>query len=216
MGFYELLDYLTWLSPVALFIGAMIGCLRFASLENPYRILVGYLLFELCIDIASRIISWNGSSNLIVIPFMNFAELLLFLGIYSMWLSKKIIPFMVLALVVFVVFFAREVQEIRMLPIGDMQTYTGILEAFFIVIFALLQFMYSLKYPEQMNWQRFSFNAVVLFYFSMKLLFSIPLNFLVNEDSGLSLLFWFAYLFITLFFYSYLILTLWKNGRTPA
>lgn len=213
MGFYELLDWLTWLSPVVLLIGATVGLLRFETLDAVHRLVAGYLLFELCVDIASRLIGHYGKSNLIVIPFMNLVELLIFLRIYRIWLGRKSLPFVLSVLVIFSVFFGYELHEVLTLSVKQMQTYTGILGAFCVVGFSLTLFTFSLREPEKMNWQLFSLNAVVLFYFSVKLVFAIPLNFLVNESSGLSLLFWFAWLFITLFFYSYLIHTLWKNGR---
>jgi hypothetical protein len=213
MGFYELLDLLTWLSPTILLIGSVVGFFRFGTLDGVHRLLTGYLLFELCVDIASRLIGHYGKSNLIVIPFMNLVELLFFLRIYFIWLGRKSLPFVGSVLLIFLVFFVCELYELRMLPVEERQTYTGILGPFWVVGFSLALFTLSLREPEKMNWQLFSLNAVVLFFFSVKLVFAIPLNFLVNEDSGLSLSFWFAWLFITLFFYIYLIRSLWKNGR---
>lgn len=213
MTFYELLDWLTWLSPTILLLGSAVGFYRFGTLDGVHRLIAGYLLFEFCVDITSRLIGHYGHSNLIVIPFMNLIELLLFLRIYAIWLGRKSLPFVLTVLLIFSVCFTSELIEILTLPVGQMQTYTGILGAFCIVGFSLALFTLCLRDPEKMNWQLFSLNAVVLFYFSVKLVFSIPLNFLVNESSGLSLSFWFAWLFITLFFYIYLIHALWKNGR---
>jgi len=216
MTFYDALDYLTWLSPIVLFIGTIVVFAHFQHLSYTWRIVGGYICFELLVDIASRIIARLASSNLIIIPIMNFVELLVFVGIYSNWFGRKYRLVSVFVLAVFGVLFVREVWEILVLPVGQVQTYTGVLEAFYIVSFALVMFMNNIRNPEKINWQIFALNAVVLFYFSVKLIFSIPLNFLVNEDSGLSLLFWFAYLIITVFFHVYLIYALWKNGRIRA
>jgi hypothetical protein len=216
MTFYEILDYLTWLSPIVLLAGTIVAFMQFGNLGFTWRVIAGYLLFELLVDISSRIIGRLGTSNLIVIPVMNCVELIVFLGIYSSWFKRKYRAVLAVILTVFGCLMIREIWEIVTLPVGQVQTYTGVLEAFCIVSFALFRFMNNVKNPDRINWQIFSLNAVVLFYFSVKLIFSIPLNFLVNEDSGLSLLFWFAYLIITVFFYCYLIYALWKNGRIRA
>jgi hypothetical protein len=51
-------------------------------------------------------------------------------------------------------------------------------------------------------------------YFSLNLIFFLPVNFLINVASSVKFYFWSANLLLTISFYTFLCKEIWKNGST--
>jgi hypothetical protein len=91
------------------------------------------------------------------------------------------------------------------------QSYSKVLVAFLIIIITFYYLMYQIKREQKVTNQNLSF--IIIAYFSLELIFLLPLNFLINYDSPFVLYIWFFRLSVNIFFYSYLIRFIWRNGK---
>ena len=172
-----------------------------------------YMLFMFIIDIISRICGYYGS-NLLVLLIYSFFELILFSVFYFKFLynnKHRILASISLIALLYIIF---EIIVIKQIKAMEFQSYAKVLDNLVIIYMALVFFYERINIYKESKWDNFGLNAVILVFFSINLIFFLPINFLINETSGLNHYFWISNLVITVAFYSYLTHSIWKNGRT--
>ena len=91
------------------------------------------------------------------------------------------------------------------------QSYAKVLIAFLIVIMSFYYIIYQIKREYQIENRNLVF--VIIAYFSLELIFLLPLNFLINYNSPIVFYIWYVRFSVNLLFYIYLIRFIWKNGK---
>lgn len=213
MSFLALLEVLTYISPLLLILGILIGCANFNSLNGVHKMLLLYFLFSLSIDIVSRILGAYNDYNLILIPLLGFLELLVFSIIYWKYLLKDRSAISLTVIVVGLAFMIGEIWLVKSLQSAQFQSYSKAVGSFVIIVLCIKYIVQELNKEGEFDKVNLKLNNMVLLFFSINLVIFLPLNFLVNEQSILKFYFWMANLVLTLSFYALLIRSVWKNGK---
>lgn len=212
MDITKIVELLTLFSPTILVIGISIGIYLYKDLNSIYKTITWYLILMLLVDIVSRILGYY-SNNLIVLLVYSLFELLLFIFIYNKYLFRAKHPLMLGVSAIAVLYIVWEIIVLRKIEAQEFQSYAKVADNFIIITLALGFFHEKINVFKESKWDNFRLNAVILIFFSVNMLFFLPINFLINESTGLKFYFWFGNLGITLLFYSFLTYSIWKNGR---
>jgi len=214
MSFYELLDVFTLFSPFVLIIALCIGSFFHRFLDRIHKYILLYLVLAFVMDITSRVCGIIASNNLIFIPLFGFGELIILsLFFYVQFIHKKK-PVLFVIILCVLVFMIWEIWELRNVNPQHFHSYSRVLSSLCIVLLSISFFFERLKNTRTISWPVFTLNSIVLIFFSLNLIFFLPLNFLVNEYSNLKFYFWFVNLMCTILFYGFLTFSIWKNGKT--
>jgi len=214
--FYDLVNFSTYLSPVFLVLGVGIGIYFFKSIDIFHKILVVYLASMLSIDMLARVFGEVYGNNLIFIPILGFTELLLFSVFYyfSGLHENSAIKFFLFGITaISFLFSAWEIYKVYDIPIEEFESYSKAISTFVVVLLSIGYFIENIRKRKNISAGEFLLNSGILMYFSLELILFLPIDFLINDDSGLKYYFWFANLIFTLVFYNFLIISVWKNGR---
>ncbi len=214
MFFKDLIYYATYLSPLLLLLGLIVGGLYYKYLSPQHKTLYYYLLAAIIIDILGRIFEAAYGNNLILIPVFGVLELISFSVLYYLHLLKtKSIPLLLIicAGLFYIIF---EIWTVKSVDPKVFQSYSRVVDAFIIVLMSILFYLKKVDEDDAIELNLFSLNAAILIYFSLHLIFFLPINFLINESSQLKFYFWSVNLLVTLSFYLFLIRSIWKNGKT--
>jgi len=213
MDFYSVLYLATYLSPLILVAGLIIGGIEFHHLDRVHKILVFYLSFALIIDLLGRYFAKVYGHNLLLIPFFGLTELSCFFMIYrqKVLIGKNLLITIMSGLTV--IFILYEVWENRLMNTITFQSYSRVLVSFNIILMCIRYF--TLKINENVSGfsSLFSLNTAIFIFYSLNLIVFLPINFLINENTELKFYFWLLNLLVTISFYSFLIRLLWKNGK---
>ena len=213
MSFAFILDVCTWAAPIVLLIGIATGTLLYSLLDPIHRVLLVYCVTALLTDLTSRVFGELYNNNLFLIPLFGLAELGLFAVLYYKYLLGSQSKVLLLCLLSGLGFIAFETIAVYALDPGSFQSYSRVVDPFFIVLLSVLYFR-KLGQEEIIHTELLQLNTVILLFFSLNLIFFLPVNFLINEHSPLKFWFWLANLVLTLCFYSFLIRSIWKRGKT--
>jgi hypothetical protein len=211
MTFSEFLESSHLFTPVIAFVGVFIGLYYFKSLDTVHKGFTWYLRGMLVVDIASRIIGATGN-NLIVLLVYSLLEMAMFTWFYFTYLFNAKHR---LVLGLFFISFAYILWEILSLEsakVKAFQSYAKVVDDFMIIILAFTFFHEKINIFKESKWDNFRSNAIILAFFSINLIFFLPLNFILNDSFGAY--FWFGNTLSLVLFYSYLTHSIWKNGRT--
>lgn len=211
MSFQEYAEYLTYISPIILCLGIIIGALYFNRLDRIHRVLWVYLIGSLIIDISSRILSQLDNNNLILFFVVGLLDLLTFTYIYYKVTTRK---FVVLLIgIIGIIFIGAELIQTNVDDVQAFQEYSNVVVSFSIISMSLLFLTESLTLAKHTP-QYFSFlNMACLVFFAFQLIFLLPLNFLINEDLNAVYFIWVLRIIFLFTFYSILTSLIWKNGR---
>ncbi|UUC44947.1 hypothetical protein [Flavobacterium cerinum] len=212
MTFYQFLDYLTYLSPALLLTGIGIGMYRYKSLDLSRKMLLLYISVALCTDLTSRIYGHLFGNNLIFIILFSLLELIIFAILYQFCFFEKKSRTLFLLTLVASGFIIWELSSLHKVAPQQFQSYSKVMDAFVILLFALAYFFQKVGKYKTTQTEQLRLNAAILIFFSLHLLFFLPINFLINVSSGLKFYFWTANLVLTLFFYAFINWEIWKNG----
>lgn len=215
MNWISIVDSLTIISPLILSIGVIIGFLQKKNSGIAYRMIHLYLAIALIIDLLSRISFFRfPHSNLILLPILNLFEIGIFTRIYRNAFAgsrRMLITFFgvilmlgYLVMIILALFHRADPLHAFNLHASSM----GIL------VFGFMYIFDKFYHPELSSVPFFRLNGLLISYFSIKLLFYIPVSFFIHIRSDVKFFFWLLYLFFTLIFYVFLIRFLWKNGLT--
>lgn len=210
MTFKTLFEILNVISPIALFTGLLIGIYYYKKVDIIHKGITGYLLAMLCVDMSGRVLEYYSRNNLIVLPVYSLIEMGMFVYFYFRYLFKRphraLILLSILAAVYIIwelISFSRDVRQF--------QSYAKVADNFVIITLALVFLNDKIRDYKESRLDNFYLNAVILIFFSVNLIFFLPLNFTLNETTGFY--FWLFNLTTTVSFYMYLIYSVWKNGR---
>ncbi|WP_286911807.1 hypothetical protein [Flavobacterium sp. UBA4197] len=212
MTFYQVLDYLTYLSPALLLSGIGIGLFRYKSLDISHKLIMLYFATALCTDLVSRIYGQLFGNNLIFIIVFSLLELIVFSILYQFCFFEKKSRTLFALIAVAIGFIIWELFSLQTISPQQFQSYSKVMDAFVIILLAITYFFQKVGRNKETPKDVLRMNAVILIFFSLHLLFFLPINFLINVSSELKFYFWCANLVITLLFYAFLNWEIWKNG----
>lgn len=215
MSFYKLLDLFTLSVPIILILGSLAILSVYKFLELKHKILFFYLLICLLTDISSRLYGRVYKNNLIFIILFGLLELILFSLFYQLiYFNKKNKLHLILTLLG-VLFIIWELMNLNVFQTPQFQPYSRVVDCFIIVVSVIIFFFEKIKNNEPTDLNTIRLNSVILVFFSINLLFLLPINFIINTLSDFKFYLWSLNLLLTLSFYIYLIFEIWKNGLIP-
>ena len=213
MTFKDIAANITLLSPIVLIGGLLLGLYLYKFLDTIHRNIVWYLIVMLFFDVISRMLGYSGN-NLIILLVYSFFEMALFMYFYFKFLFKRrhwvLLGFGVIA----AIYIIGEIIILNKTETSEFQSYSKVIDNFIVIMLALAFFHERINRYRDSKWTNFGLNTAILIFFTVNMFFFLPINFLINETSGLKHYFWIGNLFITVLFYLYLIWLIWKNGRT--
>ena len=202
---------LTYGSPLTLLLGGILGLIYFKHLNRTHRLLLLYLAVSLGFDFTARTMANFNNNNLILWPLLSIVELLIFSGIYIKIIKTKLLWIATALGSIFIVY---EIINIDAYNTSAFQPYSKVVSSFLIVFFILYNFILHIRSDKDISRINQFLNSVVLGYFALNIILLLPINFLINEKSGLTMYIWTAYLIITILFYTCLTVLICKNGKT--
>jgi hypothetical protein len=211
MTFFRFLSIATILVPILLFLGIASGTYYYKFLEKKYRFLLLYLIICLVTDILSRIAGEFYDNNLIFIIIFSLFELVFFTVFYQACVFKRkkitysILTFFAATYILYEMYILKDV-----LP-KDFQPYSKVICSFIIIVMAINYFFEKINTEQEDN-SGIKLNSVFVVYFSLNLIFFLPVNFLINVTSSVKFYFWCANFLLTISFYTFLGREIWKNG----
>lgn len=210
MTFLDLLSSLTWLVPIILFFGLIVGVYFFDSLKIEYKYLLLYISFCFVIDVFSRATGRVNENNLMFFLFYSLFELVFFYSFFRKFFFTKnvIYCFVVPVSVCYIIY---EGYLLNNALASEFQSYSRSLSSFVILIITIDSLFTVLK-NNNLNLHQLKFYSLIFIYFSINLIFFLPINFLINAPSNIKFYFWFIHLIITIVFYSFIVIEIWKNG----
>jgi hypothetical protein len=208
----ELMIGLSFLSPLFLIAGLILGLTRYRKLDGKHRLILWYLSFALLTDVLSRYWSWTQNNNLVFLSITGIIDLLFIARLYLKYFLPKNWGFLVYptALILLTVLFNIAFYNNQLA--ATFQSYDKLFCNLTIVGYCLICFLDILKRKKN-NREVMRVNAAVLLYFSVDILISMTSNFLINEALHLVVYFWLLRLLLLLYMYLVLIQTLWQTGK---
>jgi hypothetical protein len=213
MTFTRFISVSTVLVPVLLFFGLVAGRYYYRYLDKKYRYLVFYLLICFCTDIVSRIVGEIYDNNLIFIIIFSLLELLFFYRYYRVCFFKKQIRVYTVITFLSAIYMLYEMYMLKDVSPRDFQPYSKVICSFVIIIISINSLFEKMD-TEQPDNAIIRLNSAFVLYFSLNLIFFLPVNFLINVTSSVKFYFWCANLILTVSFYTFLSREIWKNGST--
>lgn len=211
MKIYEYIDVFTYISPVVLSIGVILGLYNYKKLDKTNKLLFIYLLISLLIDFTARYLGYVKANNLILWPLLSILELLIFSKIYQQYSKKKkLINFLFGIGALYIII---EIIYVDTYNITEYQSYSKVISSVFIVFMVLIYIFDRINEELKSIKSNLYLGIAILIYFSLNVVLLLPMNFLINEGSNLTLYIWLVYLIMTIMFYSFLNYLIWKSGR---
>jgi len=214
MHFLNLIDPIT---PILLSLGIIIGIFFFRNLSNGFRVVLGYLVMSLFIDLLSRYFGDYSylKFNLFLIPIFGFLELAFISTLYYKYIlhSKSIrlllfIIFMLLLIVIEFVFFS------KLFDAKSFQSFGRVIAESTIISLCMLYYWKLVQGKVVMRSDINILNAAVIIYYSICIIHDLFINFLVNASIHILAVFWAINFISTIAFYLVLIYLIWQDGKT--
>lgn len=213
----QLWNIATFISPIILIIGVLLGIFKFRKLKESNKLIVFYLGFSLTFDLLSRYFGYIAQSkyNLFLIPVYGFFELgflsLLYYRYILLSKSKYLLSFIVFMhlLILVEIFFGKGLFHPE-----SFQSFGKVIADASIILYSIYFYLKIFKGQIPIRSEYAFLNAVVLIYFSINLIIYLAINFLVNAQFKLVVAFWIINLLSVIIFELILISLLWKDGRT--
>lgn len=168
----------------------------------------------LAVDLFSRLLGYYGN-NLIVLIIYSLIEVIAVTFFYYQFLFKKRHNLLLVLCLLAIIYIVYEIVYYTFFntSIKSFQPYAKVVDNFTVILLALIFLQEKIIDFKEQKWDNFRFNIVVLVFFTLNTLIFLPINFLVNESSGIKFYFWAGNSTLLLLFYSYLIGKIWKNGK---
>ena len=209
MTIYEIYKSIDFLSPLALIIGVSVGAIFYKYLDNVHRSVSIYLGFMLLVDFTSRIYAYCFSNNHIILLLYSMLELILFLYFYLKYMLRKKYLAIICIGIAGILYILWELITFRE-NAKQFQPYSKIADNAMIIFLVLTFFSEKISNYSDSKWDYFKLNIAVLLFFTINLIFFLPLNFLINEETGAY--FWIGIVIINMLFYLYLTSLIWQNA----
>lgn len=208
-----LLAIITYIIPIVLIAGIGIGIYYYKFIKKEYRLLLLYLGICLVTDIISRIVGVIYGNNLIFIVIFSFLELLFFSIYYQIAFFKRRIWVYTIISSIALIFIAWEIVDLWNVPPSEFQSYSRVISGFFIIAIAI-NYLFEKIEEKQKQSSLIKLNYAFIIFYSLHLIFFLPINFLINVPSSIKFYFWSANLLLMVTFYVYLGSEIWRNGLT--
>jgi hypothetical protein len=213
MTFDRFLSLATLVVPLLLLFGISIGAYLKRHLEDRYRFLLIYLGMCLLIDVLSRIVGELYGNNLVFIIIFSLLELVFFYVYYRKFFFKRAVPIYTLITLLGSIFMLYEMAALKDVSPKEFQPYSKVICSFIIIVMSI-NCLFEKMADEQQDNAVIKLNSAFVIYFSLNLIFFLPVNFLINVASSVKFYFWSANLLLTISFYGFLCKEIWKNGST--
>ena len=215
MSLMRLIGFATGLVPLLLFFGMVLGYYYRKNLDKKNKLFVIYLCICFIIDILTRIIGEIYNNNLIFIVVFSLLELLFFYYFYKICIYKRHKKIFSIATAVASVYMLYEMYTLNDVSPYEFQPYSKVLCSFLIIIMSINTLFEHIN-KEKQDTTIIKLCSVFVVYFSLNLIFFLPVSFLINinVNSSTKFYFWLANLILTILFYIFLIKEIWKNGST--
>lgn len=211
MTFNQCLSVATLAVPFLLIGGITVGLKFRKYLQRNYMYLVVYLIICLITDVLSRIAGELYNNNLIFIVVFSLLELVFFYFYFRTSFSEKVAKYYGVAIAFAVLYMVYELVSLSNVEPAAFQPYSKVIGAFLIIVMVLNCLFQTIK-DDPFVQSVSKLNSVFVLYFSLNLIFFLPVNFLINVTSSVKFYFWCANFLLTLSFYTYLSHEIWKNG----
>ncbi len=176
--------------------------------------MIAYMGLALVSTIGMQLMASYFGNNLILVTAFGLFELLLFTVLYSKYMGMKRLRWLILVLALLgSSFICYELLTIDFFNTAEFQTYARVLDAFIIIMFSMIYFFDKLSKGTDLSNSAIVLNTTILVFFSLNLIFLLPINFLINEESQLKFYFWLTYITIISIFYLFVTYLIWKNGK---
>lgn len=213
MDFIQFFATCTLLVPFLLLFGILGGLYYYHFLDKKVQYLIVYLFICLTTDILSRIAATLYDNNLIFIVIFSLLELVFFYVYYRFCFFKKNIKIYSIITSLACIYMLYEVLTLKDVAPLDFQPYSKVLCSFIIIIMSINSLFENIGKEDQ-DTSIVKLSSVFLIYFSLNLIFFLPVNFLINVASSVKFYFWSANFLLTVSFYTFLSKEIWKNGST--
>lgn len=213
MTFNQILSIATLAVPFLLIGGIAVGLRLRKYLQRNYMYLVVYLIICLITDVLSRIVGGLYDNNLIFIVVFSLLELVFFYLYFRPSFTEKAANYYAVAVAFAVLYMVYELFFLRNVAPAAFQPYSKVIGAFLIIVMVLNCLFQTIK-DDPFVQSVSNLNSIFVLYFSLNLIFFLPVNFLINVTSSVKFYFWCANFLLTLSFYTYLSHEIWKNGST--
>lgn len=211
MSFSQLLSLFTMIIPLVLVIGIVAGVYYYRFLLLKYRYLLAYLGICLLIDILSRLVGKWLENNLVLLIVFSLLELLFFYLFFRVcYFRRKVLKHTVLV-VAAGLYMITEIFLLNKIAVTAFQSYAKTLSSFLILVMVIDYLFDALRRRGNVA-ESVSEQAAFIIYFSINLIFFLPINFLINVSSEMKFYFWCVNLVVTILFYLFLVREIWKNG----
>lgn len=211
MSFFRLLSMFTSFVPVILSLGIIIGMYYYPFLQSKYRYFLLYTGICLVTDIASRFAGEVIGNNLIFFVVFSLLELLFFSAFYRKFFFERNRMKHVLYTIGASAYILSEVYLLFQVSPEEFQMYSKTLSSFVILLMAI-DFLFEVLKKKEIDSALLKYNSVFIIYFSVSLIFFLPVNFLINVPESFKFYFWCVHLLVTLLLYSFIVIEIWKNG----
>lgn len=203
---------LSFLSPLVLVISVIFSLTKFNFFSQRDLVLFSYVIVCLVFDLLTRFYAKHPTygTNIQLMPWFSLIELLFF-SIYYRLLGHKvalqILGFLGLGFIGLELFYSGQVSTV------DFQPYARTVSTFIILLYSMSHILKIVKGVVKVPKAMLNLSITSLIYFFTQLMMLLPINYLVNTSSRLSLIVWSGNLLIHILFYSYLGVYLWKSGK---
>lgn len=209
MNLYKLL--LTYSSPTVLLIGVLCGIYYFKFIDRRNRWLLLFLIVCIAFDVIARYMGTSSGNNLILWPLFSLVELLLISAVFLSFIRKSFVLISLLS--AGSIYILTEIIYIDVYNVTVFQSYAKIISSFLLVLVIIYMIIWQLKNDINVPEHSLELNTVLLVNYALNLLLLLPINLLINANSGLITIIWIFYLGVTVLYYSYLSYVIWKNGK---
>lgn len=207
-----IIESLTYSMPLLLTAGLVALAKRFDTLDGVYRTLFAYLVMAWAIDVMSRIFGLALHNNLVFIPLFGLLELGMFTWLYWRYFLQGQPKTLLVLPAIGMVFIGWEFYKAGWADPHKFHAYSRVVTPVIIVFLSILHYK-EIGMQSPLRLENMRLNAAILLFFSLSMVFFLPVNFLINVPSEVKFWFWLANLLLTLTFYTFLILEIWKNGK---
>lgn len=210
----ELLKIISYLSPVILFLGSVIGMFFWQRSSGVFRWITVYLVFGFIFDVFCRVYMSVLDNNLFLIPLFGIAQLVILSTVYLKFLLPQRIQLYMLPIIVFgCIYGLWDTWQALILPPEKVLSISRSVNVFILAVQGILYFFERMSSGANTAYLLPRLNTMIFMYSVFNFLIFLPFNFLIDEHSSIPFYFWAANLIITIAFYSLLTLTLWKHGK---
>ncbi|GGB76487.1 hypothetical protein GCM10007424_15620 [Flavobacterium suaedae] len=217
MTFLDFSKKLSEVSPIFLIIGIIVGSIYYRKLDTLHKSIFFYLVLMLLVDFLSRYFGFisNKNNNLIILIVYSLVEVIVVSYFYYKFLLKKVHKLLKAICFAAILYIAYEFIYYAFFDtnVKSFQPYAKVADNFVIILLALSFLQEKIDDFKEQKWDNFRLNIVILVFFTFNTLIFLPINFIVNENSGVKFYFWAGNSILLLLFYSYLIGKIWKNGK---